>query len=71
MEHALGLGSVGATGLLSKRQKDVLWSEIDGRTGNGLVGGYERMRPCDVRKGFGGVNMLLRQISLDQLSVWN
>lgn len=69
IEHALGLNpvaGVSATGLLSARQKDVLWSELDCRPGNVL--GYGTMRPYDVRVAFGRLRMVLKQIYLDQLT---
>ncbi|TGO45118.1 hypothetical protein BCON_0421g00050 [Botryotinia convoluta] len=68
IEQALGLNSVlgvSGTGLLSARQKDVLWSELDGRPG--IIPGHGVMRLTNVRKAFGRLAVVLRQISMDQL----
>lgn len=61
MERALGISEVseGAGGLLSARQIDVLWSELDG--GIGVSSGYGALRPGQVKKGLGRV---ARQLSL-------
>ncbi|TGO33467.1 hypothetical protein BHYA_0244g00040 [Botrytis hyacinthi] len=67
IEQALGLNlvlGVSGTGLLSARQKDVLWSELDGRPG--IIPGQGFMRPTNLRKSFGRLAMTLRQISMDQ-----
>ncbi|KAF5869535.1 putative c6 zinc finger domain-containing protein [Botrytis fragariae] len=68
IEQALGLNSVSGvsgTGLFSARQKDVLWSELDGKPG--IIPGHGVMRPINVRKAFGRLAVVLRQISMDQL----
>ncbi|KAF7905129.1 uncharacterized protein EAF01_005650 [Botrytis porri] len=70
IEQALGLNSVvgmSGTGLLSARQKDVLRSELDGRPG--IIPGHGVMRPINVRKAFGRLAVVLRQISMDQLDM--
>ncbi|KAF7882736.1 uncharacterized protein EAF02_006099 [Botrytis sinoallii] len=67
IEQALGLDSVlgvGGSGLLSARQKNVLWSELDGKPG--IVPGQGIMRPINIRKSFGRLAVTLRQISMDQ-----
>ncbi|TGO57422.1 hypothetical protein BOTNAR_0201g00080 [Botryotinia narcissicola] len=67
IEQNLGLNlvlGVSGTGLLSTRQKDVLWSELDG--GPGILPGQGFMRPTNLRKSFGRLAMTLRQISMDQ-----
>ncbi|TEY78611.1 hypothetical protein BOTCAL_0047g00360 [Botryotinia calthae] len=72
IEQALGLNSVlgvSAAGLLSARQKDVLWSELDGRPG--IIPGYGIMRPINLRKSFGRLAVVLRQIYIDQLAIHN
>ncbi|TGO23576.1 hypothetical protein BPAE_0128g00280 [Botrytis paeoniae] len=72
IEQALGLNSVlgvSETGLLSARQKDVLWSELDGRPG--IIPGHGVMRPINVRKSFGRLAVTLRQISMDQSVMYN
>ena len=72
IEQALGLTSTtGArtTGLLSAREKGVLWSELDGRPG--ILQGHGIMRPINIRKGFGRVGQVLRQFSLNQLTIRN
>ncbi|KAF7946541.1 hypothetical protein EAE96_009538 [Botrytis aclada] len=70
IEQALGLNSVlgvGGTGLFSARQKDVLWRELDGKPG--ITPGHGAMRPISVRKAFGRLAVVLRQISMDQLVI--
>lgn len=53
--------------LLSARQLEVLWSELDGR--NTLVPGRAVMRPATMRRLFGKVAAGFRKISADSLQV--
>lgn len=72
IERALGVGKVSESsevGLLSSRQIDVLWSELDG--GLGIVPGHGAMRPANVRKVFGKVGFTLKQFSLGNVSYAN
>ncbi|BCS22031.1 Zn(II)2Cys6 transcription factor domain-containing protein [Aspergillus puulaauensis] len=60
MERALGISEIsGGGGLLSARQIDVLWSELDG--GAGVSPGHGALRPGQVKKGLGRV---ARQLAL-------
>ncbi|CCD56576.1 hypothetical protein ACHAPC_010210 [Botrytis cinerea] len=72
IERALGLNSVlgvSTAGLLSARQKDVLWSELDGSSG--IIPGHGIMRPINLRKGFGRLAVVLRQYYVDQMAIYN
>ncbi|SPN99710.1 uncharacterized protein DNG_02561 [Cephalotrichum gorgonifer] len=66
IEQALGVSAAvpesSEVGLLSSRQKDVLWSELDG--GLGIIAGHGMTRPAMVRKRFKKVSFDLKQISL-------
>lgn len=69
IERALGVGKVpesSEVGLLSSRQIDVLWSELD--AGLGIVPGHGAMRPANVRKVFEKVGFTLKQFSLGNIS---
>lgn len=66
IERILGIGMVpegGGAGLLSARQMDVLWGELDGR-GSGAHG-RGAMRPMYVREAFDKIGQRLKQLSLD------
>lgn len=72
IEQALGLNSVlgvSTAGLLSARQKDVLWSELDGTPG--MIPGHGIMRPINLRKGFGRLAVVLKQFYVEQLDIHN
>ncbi|KAK9241736.1 hypothetical protein V1506DRAFT_549820 [Lipomyces tetrasporus] len=65
IERALGIVSVpdgGEVGLLSVRQIEVLWSELDGR--RAIIPGHAIMRPANLRRLFGKVAFIFRQLSL-------
>lgn len=66
IERILGIGMVpegGEAGLLSARQMDVLWGELDGR-GSGACG-RGAMRPMHVREAFEKIGQRLKQLSLE------
>ncbi|KAB8221448.1 hypothetical protein BDV33DRAFT_190431 [Aspergillus novoparasiticus] len=65
MEQALGISERegGTVGLLSDRQVEVLWSELDG--GLVITPGGGTMRPADVRKLLGRMAMILNHFSLN------
>jgi TRAP-type mannitol/chloroaromatic compound transport system permease large subunit len=63
IERALGIGLVpvgGEAGLLAARQIQVLWSELDGR--REIIPGRAVMRPADLRRLFGKVADIFRQL---------
>ncbi|EEU37861.1 uncharacterized protein NECHADRAFT_54889 [Fusarium vanettenii 77-13-4] len=63
IERALGIGPVsvgGEAGLLAARQIQVLWSELDGR--REIIPGRTVMRPADLRRLFGKVADIFRQL---------
>ncbi|RSM09575.1 hypothetical protein CDV31_007681 [Fusarium ambrosium] len=63
IERALGIGPVpvgGEAGLLAERQIQVLWSELDGR--REIIPGRPVMRPADLRRLFGKVADIFRQL---------
>ena len=65
IERLLGIGMVpegGEAGLLSARQMDVLWGELDGRGSS--ADGRGAMRPMYVREAFGKIGQTLKQLSL-------
>ncbi|KAM5353610.1 hypothetical protein ACJ41O_000260 [Fusarium nematophilum] len=65
IEGALGIGSMPESfevGLLSARQIGVLWSELDAR--REIVPGQAIMRPADLRRLFGKVAVIFRQLHL-------
>jgi hypothetical protein len=65
IERILGIGMVpegGEAGLLSARQMDVLWGELDGR-GSGAHG-RGAMRPMYVREAFDKIGQRLKQLAL-------
>ncbi|KJK66047.1 hypothetical protein P875_00021814 [Aspergillus parasiticus SU-1] len=65
MEQALGISERegGTVGLLSDRQVEVLWSELDG--GLVITPGGGTMRPSDVKKLLGRMAMILNHFSLN------
>jgi hypothetical protein len=68
IECTLGINSGPSTsqvGLLSARQTQVLWSELDGRCA--VLPGHAVMRPATLRRIFGKVAVIFRQISADSL----
>jgi hypothetical protein len=68
IECTLGINSGPSTsqvGLLSARQTQVLWSELDGRCA--VLPGHAVMRPATLRRLFGKVAVIFRQISADSL----
>ncbi|UPK89598.1 hypothetical protein LCI18_000533 [Fusarium solani-melongenae] len=63
IERALGIAPVpvgGEAGLLAARQIQVLWSELDGR--REIIPGGSVMRPADLRRMFGKVADIFRQL---------
>ncbi|KAJ8099521.1 hypothetical protein POJ06DRAFT_198709 [Lipomyces tetrasporus] len=65
IERCLGIGVVsegGEAGLLSARQMDVLWSELDERVG--IARGRGMMSPAHVRELFEKVGNIFKQLSL-------
>ncbi|KAM0479504.1 hypothetical protein ACHAPX_004720 [Trichoderma viride] len=63
-EQVLGIVSVskgGEVGLLSTRQVSVLWSELNGR--HPIIPGHAIMTPANVRRLFGKVAYIFRQLS--------
>ncbi|KFY28777.1 hypothetical protein V493_02757 [Pseudogymnoascus sp. VKM F-4281 (FW-2241)] len=67
IERLLGIGSVlasGDVGLLSARQRDVLWSELGGSLG--VLPSRGVTRPANVRNTFKKVAVILKQISIDE-----
>ncbi|KAK9326936.1 hypothetical protein V1520DRAFT_350192 [Lipomyces starkeyi] len=65
IERALGIVSVpdgGEVGLLSVRQIEVLWSELDGR--RPIIPGHSIMGPAKLRRLFGKVAFIFKQLSL-------
>jgi hypothetical protein len=68
IERALGVSSGPSTsqaGLLSARQIEVLWSELEGR--RPVLPGHAVMRPATLNRLFGKVAVLFRQMSADSL----
>ncbi|OBT53103.1 hypothetical protein VE04_08305 [Pseudogymnoascus sp. 24MN13] len=68
IERLLGIGTMlasGDVGLLSARQKDVLWSELSGSL-SVLPSSHGVMRPANVRNTFKKVAVILKQISLHE-----
>ncbi|KAM3482939.1 hypothetical protein MY8738_003623 [Beauveria namnaoensis] len=68
IECLLGIKSAPSTrqvGLLSPRQKEVLWSELDGRSA--VLHGYAVVRPAELRRLFGKVAVTFSQASADSL----
>jgi len=68
IECTLGINlgpSTSQVGLLSARQTQVLWSELDGRCA--VLPGHAVMRPATLRRLFGKVAVIFRQISADSL----
>ncbi|KAH6898034.1 C6 zinc finger domain protein [Thelonectria olida] len=64
MEQALGINSgvnVVEAGLLSKRQVEVLWGELDGR--DSLIPGHAIMKPAHIKRLLGTVASIFRQLS--------
>ncbi|KAL7975476.1 hypothetical protein HDV63DRAFT_399510 [Trichoderma sp. SZMC 28014] len=62
-EQVLGIVSVsegGEMGLLSARQISVLWSELNGR--QSIIPGHATMTPANVRRLFGKVAFIFRQL---------
>lgn len=67
IERLLGIGPVlgsGDVGLLSARQRDVLWSELSGSLS--VLPSHGVMRPANVRNTFKKVAVILKQISIDE-----
>lgn len=67
IERLLGIGAVlgsGDVGLLSVRQRDVLWSELSGSLS--VLPSHGVMRPANVRNTFNKVAVILLQISIDE-----
>lgn len=67
IERLLGIGSVlgsSDVGLLSARQRDVLWSELSGSMS--VLPSHGVMRPANVRNTFKKVAVILKQISIDE-----
>lgn len=67
IERLLGIGavaSIGDVGLLSARQRGVLWSELSGSVS--VLPSYGVMRPANVRNTFKKVAVKLNQISIDE-----
>ena len=64
MEWVLGISERedGPVGLLSDRQVEILWSELDG--GLAITPGGGTIRPADVRKLLGKVAMILSRLSV-------
>ncbi|KAE8143417.1 hypothetical protein BDV38DRAFT_233663 [Aspergillus pseudotamarii] len=64
MEWALGISERedGTVGLLSDRQVEILWRELDG--GLAITPGGGTMRPADVRKLLGKMAMILNRLSV-------
>ncbi|KAH7021920.1 hypothetical protein EDB80DRAFT_805452 [Ilyonectria destructans] len=65
IELSLGIISVsdgGEVGLLSARRAQVLWSELDGR--RAIIPGHAVMRPAHLRRLFGKLAGIFRQLSL-------
>ncbi|KAH7136721.1 hypothetical protein B0J13DRAFT_449508 [Dactylonectria estremocensis] len=65
IERALGIVAAsegGEVGLLSARQAQVIWSELDGR--RPIIPGHAVMRPANVRRLFGKLAGVFRQLSL-------
>ncbi|KAH6954015.1 hypothetical protein BKA56DRAFT_706911 [Ilyonectria sp. MPI-CAGE-AT-0026] len=65
IERALGIVAVsddGEVGLLSVRQAQVLWGELDGR--RAIIPGHAVMRPANLRRLFGKLAGIFRQLSL-------
>ncbi|KAJ8100199.1 hypothetical protein POJ06DRAFT_180724, partial [Lipomyces tetrasporus] len=63
IERALGIVSVpdgGEVGLLSVRQIEVLWSELDGR--RAIIPGHAIMGPAKLRRLFGKVAFIFKQL---------
>ncbi|KAL2694753.1 hypothetical protein Neosp_001339 [[Neocosmospora] mangrovei] len=60
IERVLGIGVGGEAGLLAARQIKVLWSELDGR--REIIPGRAVMRPDDLRRLFGKVADIFRQL---------
>ncbi|KAI8720170.1 hypothetical protein NCS52_00461700 [Fusarium sp. LHS14.1] len=60
IERVLGIGVGGEAGLLAARQIKVLWSELDGR--REIIPGRAVMRPADLRRLFGKVADIFRQL---------
>ncbi|KFZ20044.1 hypothetical protein V501_00333 [Pseudogymnoascus sp. VKM F-4519 (FW-2642)] len=70
IERLLGIGAVhasGDVGLLSARQRDVLWGELSGSL-SVLLPSHGVMRPANVRNTFKKVAVILKQISIDELN---
>lgn len=67
IERLLGIGAVlgsGDVGLLSARQRDVLWSELSGSLS--VLPSHGVMRPANVRNTFKKVAVILKQISINE-----
>ncbi|KFY28674.1 hypothetical protein V491_00349 [Pseudogymnoascus sp. VKM F-3775] len=67
IERLLGIGAVlasGDEGLLSARQRDVLWSELSGSLS--ALPSHGVTRPANVRNTFKKVAVILKQISIDE-----
>ncbi|KAH6988867.1 hypothetical protein BKA56DRAFT_574772 [Ilyonectria sp. MPI-CAGE-AT-0026] len=65
IERSLGIIEVsdgGEVGLLSARQAQVLWSELDGR--RAIIPGHAVMRPAHLRTLFGKLAGFFRQLAL-------
>ncbi|KAL2811227.1 hypothetical protein BJX63DRAFT_399469 [Aspergillus granulosus] len=65
MEGALGINKIprnGKTGLLSSRQIDVLWSELDGRVG--ITPREDTMKPAHVKQLFRKAAVILHEFSM-------
>ncbi|KAH7126150.1 hypothetical protein EDB81DRAFT_810481 [Dactylonectria macrodidyma] len=65
IERALGIVATsegGEVGLLSARQVQVLWGELDGR--RAIIPGHAVMRPANLRRLFGKLAGVFRQLSL-------
>ena len=66
IERLLGIGALtsGDGSLLSARQRDVLWGELDGSLG--IHPSHGVMRPANVRNMFKKAAVMLKQISIDE-----
>lgn len=65
IERSLGIAAAsdgGEVGLLSVRQAQVLWGELDGR--RVIIPGHAVMRPANLRRLFGKLAGVFRQLSL-------